>query len=377
VIIMGGNVFTNHDYGQSVKKHTSGSSFVTRNAEEKAISTGKLDPQVNPAEYGVIRYSKPRYIIDEDTGLWKLEVGIPMPIETRLDTTGSMGNNVDKALKVLPKQYNLCSGVLPDFVLQLATGIFGDCDDKFVLCRPKFAYSAERLVERLTLMVPERNGWGNGGEDPHYGLFGAAYLTDTRINKYGLKGYDFTISDEPARDSFRDNQLVRVFGPEVFAKISENGFKIDKNDLPSTKEVVQDLLNRSHAFFIQIDTNPRTTEFWEHVFGKDHVISLLDIDYLPHIQALIVGLTEGTVSMNNAVNFLAENDIADSTAEEMVRSVSHIPIGAQAILKAKINRPLPQKGDLFKEKTDLWPVESKEIKPKEQAPTTEEKIEWL
>lgn len=373
---MGGPVFTDHDYDQSINKHTSGSSFVTKKAEEKAFSTGKLDPQVDPAEYGVIRYSKPRYTTDEETGLFRLEVGIPMPIETRLDTTGSMGNNVDRALKVLPKQYSLCSSVLPDLVLQLATGIFGDCEDNFVLCRPKFAYSAERLVERLTLMAPEGGGHGNGGEDPHYGLFGAAYLTDAKINKYGLKGYDFTISDEPARDSFRQNQLIRIFGPDVFAKVAENGFNIDENDLPSTKEVVRDLLKRSHAFFLQIDKDSRTTMFWKNVFGEDRVISLLDIDYLPHIQALIVGLTEGFLTMNNAADFLKKNGVGNM-AEEIVRSVAHIPIGAQAILRTNIDRPFPQKGDLFKEKTDLWPVEPDVIKLKKEVPTMEKNIKWL
>ena len=378
MVIVGGNPHNDNDYYQSVSKFTSGTSNVTRNAEQKAFSTGKLNFQVDPSEMGVIRLSKAYFVLDEETGLWKLEYGIPMPIETRLDTTGSMGNNVDIALEALPRQYNLCSSVLPEFALQLATGIFGDCDDRFVLCRPKFAHSAERLVERLTLMVPEKQGWGNGGEDPHYGLFGAAYLTDARIDKYGLKGYDFTVSDEPARSDFRKDQLIRIFGPDVFEKVAENGFKIDKNDIPSTQEVVQDLLKRAHAFFIQINYDSNTTVFWKCMFGSDRVVSLHDIKYLPHLQALIVGLTEGNLTMSTASDFLTENGASQPTAERIVRSVAHIPMGAQAILRAKLDKPLPKKGDLFNEKTDIWPVELTDIPPKKKAPTKKkDKIEWL
>ena len=377
MIDMGGNVYTDDDYSRAVSKHTTDSRNITKRAEQRAISTGTLDPQVDPAMNGVIRNSKPRYIHNEKLNLWELEVGIPIPIETRLDTTGSMGDNVDKALTALPQLYKMCSSVVPGLQLQLATGIFGDVQDKFVLCRPKFADSADRLVERLTLMVPERMGGGNGGEDPHYGIFGAAYLTDARINKYGLMGYDFTISDEPARYELIDDQLIRIFGGEVFSKVAENGFKISKTDLPSTKEVIQDLLKRAHAFFIQIDNDTRTTRFWVDVFGKERVVSLSDISYLPHIQAVIVGLTEGFLTLNTAVDFLVNNG-ASNMAEKIVRSVAHIPIGAQAVLRSKMDRSIPKKGDLFREKTDLWPIEDIDIESQQKLPAAKEaNINWL
>jgi hypothetical protein len=39
--------------------------------------------------------------------LWTVTVGLPVPMETRLDTTGSMGHFVDVALEVLPNTYDL------------------------------------------------------------------------------------------------------------------------------------------------------------------------------------------------------------------------------------------------------------------------------
>lgn len=359
MVIMGGNSFTSSDYEVAINKHVSDSSSVTKKAKQEALNTGMLNPLVDPSANGVIHMSKPFYERNEALQLWSLVAGMPMPIETRLDTTGSMHRNVDKAFKALPKLYDLCSSVLPGFDLQLATGIFGDISDKFVLCRPKFAHSADRLVERLTLMVPEGKG-GDSPEDPHYGLFAGAYLTDARISKYGLKGYDFTVTDAAARYELVERQLIRIFGPEVFEKVIENGFNIDKKDLPSTKEVVNDLLKRAHAFCILIDEDNDARRFWNNIFSKDRIVRLPDINYLPHTQAVIVGLTEGTLTMDTAADFLIKNDVREGMAESLVRSVAHIPIGAQELLRLKLDRPLPKDGDLFRERTDLWPVENSE-----------------
>lgn len=378
---MGGNVFTESDYSRSLGRHVRDSSSVTKQAEKEAMTTGKLNPQVDPAEFGVIRQSKPRFVLHE-SDIWELEFGIPMPVETRLDTTGSMGDNVDRAMKALPQQYGLCSTMLPEFVLQLSTGIFGDCEDKFVLCRPKFAYSADRLVERLTLMAPERAGHGNGGEDPQYGLFGAAYLTSAYINKIGLKRYDFTISDEPGRDRLYENQLIRIFGKEVFNRTAENGYVIEANDIPSTHQIVNELLKQAHAFFIEIPGwGHETHYFWTKIYGHDRVIILKNIDWLPHVQAIIIGLTEGSLTLGSAAKFLIEHGTGKKAADEIVRSVAHIPIGAQAELRSNMTRPLPKKGDLFREKNDPWPIGNSELESLRERLSIENesasKIEWL
>lgn len=357
---MGHEVFSRPSYSSSVSFYTSSGKSATSRGHEEVRRTGKLNPLVDPSEYGVIRRSLPRFE-QEPSGLWRLTVGLPVPIEIRLDTTGSMGDNIDRALKVLPETYELSSQVLPGFDVQIAIGIFADCVDDFVLCRPQFEMEAEKIVNQLTLMHPESGGGGNGGEDPQYGLFGAAYLTDSRINKWGLKGYDFTISDEPARDCLSISQLERIFGESVMEKAVENsGFGISKNELPTTEEVVSALLGRAHAFFLEVEGWHResTHRFWTKTFGEDRVVVLPNVDLLPQVQAVIIGLTEGTLSMDDTTPFLTENGVSKSNAERIVRSVSNIPIGAQATLRAKIKKPLPQKGDLFKRKTNLWPCEA-------------------
>lgn len=315
---------------------------------------------MDPAEYSVIRRSLLRFE-EQPNGLFELTVGCSMPIEIRLDTTGSMGDNVDRALKVLADQYDLCSRVLPGYDVHMAIGIFGDCADNFVLCRPQFEMLADKIVHQLTLMNPEHGGAGNGGEDPHYRLFGGAYLVAAYANRIGLKGYDFTISDEPARDNLNERQLVRVFGPDVFDKVKANGFDIDRNNLPSTEEVVQDLLKRAHAFYLEVDGYDRYNAhaFWTRVFGPERVIVLPRIELLPQVQAIIIGLTEGTLSLSDVTGFLTEAKVTKEEAKRIENSVANIPIGAQEVLREGIR--VPQKGDLYRDKTDLWPIDPSEV----------------
>lgn len=361
---MGRSTFSQASYKTATRAFVPDHGPATSRAEQEARITGKLDPLVDPAGYGVIRRSLPRFEERSD-GTWEMTIGTPVPVETRVDTTGSMGGNVDVAIRVLPDAFGLCSDVLPGCDLQMATGIFGDCVDRFVLCRPQFEMEAEKLVKQLTLMVPERNGGGNGGEDPHYGIFGAAYLTAAYINRIELKGYDFTISDEPARYQLDERELKRVFGDEVFEKVKANGFTIDPNNLPSTKEVVQDLLKRAHAFFLEVSGRESTHSFWLDVFGPERVVVLPSTEVLPQVQAVIIGLTEGTLGLDQVTEFLTSNNVSAADAEAILRSVSNIPIGAQAALPNYDRRP--QKGDVFKEKTDLWPMNPSEVADLEPA----------
>lgn len=331
---------------------------VTRIAEVEYRRTGHLDALVDPRGYGVIRPSRMRFDERPD-GLYVVTIGTPVPVETRLDTTGSMGGFVDTAMRNLRDLYLLTQGMLPGCDLQISTGIFGDCEDANVLCRPQFEMDPEKIVHQLQLMTPQRGGAGNGGEDPHYGIFGGAYLIDRYINKIGLKGYDFTVTDEPARRDFDEYQLRRIYGDEVFDKVAENGFEINRRSLPDTKEVVSELLKRAHGFVLSVGDRYNAVRFWQEMYGYERVVVLPNVDYLPHVQALIVGLTEGTLDLAEADSFLANNNVDRYAAREIMRSVVNIPIGAQAELPNYGRRP--QAGDVFRTKTDIWPMDPSEV----------------
>lgn len=370
---MGRGTFSRTAYLKATSDFVPAKGPATYKAEQHARKTGKLNPLVDPAGFGVIRRSL-RRLEQQADGRWLLTVGPPMPIETRLDTTGSMGGNVDVALQVLPNIYELSSEMLPGYDIQIATGIFGDVSDNFVLCRPQFEMEAGKIVEQLTLMVPERDG-GDPDEDPHYGLFGAAYLTDAYINKIGLKGYDFTVSDARARDRLDESQLIRIFGKEVLKKVAENGHQITADDLPTTKEVVQDLLRRAHAFFLQVGESSYVTQYWSRNFGPERVVILPDTELLPQVQAAIIGLTEGSLELANVEKYLRKANVSKEDANMIVRSIANIPIGAQAALPNF--GKLPQKGDLFANKTDLWPVGRLETSDAEGESAEPEGPSWL
>ena len=78
-----------------------------------------------------------------------MTVGCPMDIEVSVDSTGSMGDNVDRAMAALPRTYELCAAMLPGYDPQLALGFFGDVCDEFVLNRPGIDEAVEVLDKWL------------------------------------------------------------------------------------------------------------------------------------------------------------------------------------------------------------------------------------
>ena len=246
---MGRETFSRTAYTRAKSEHTREGESSTKRGEQKVKETGKLDPLVDPAEFGVIRESRIR--LEEGANGFEVNVGTPVPTEYRLDTTGSMGDNVERALRALPSICELTSAVLPGRDPHYCASIFGDICDRFILCRGQFEMLADRMVNQLTLMHPEGGG-GDTPEAPYYGIFGAAYLTKAYIQRIEMKSFDFTITDAPGRDTLVLEHLKRVFGPQVIEKVKENGYQISTRDLPSVREVVQDLKKRAHAFALLV-----------------------------------------------------------------------------------------------------------------------------
>lgn len=325
----------------------------TARAEQQAKRTGKLDPLVDPAGFGVIRLSLPRVEKKKVGGkeMWELLVGTPMPVETRVDTTGSMGGNVDVAVRVLPNAFESWGSVLKGYDVQVATGIFGDVGDQFVLCRPQFEMEALKIVKQLTLMVPEKDG-GDTPEDPDLGIYGGAYLCRHYINRIGLKGYDFTVTDAPGRGRIDPKVVKRVFGDEAYDKVKENGHKVDHRSTIMLEDVWNDLLDRAHAFVLQVGSSREMTEFWTARVGQNRLVKLPSTEFLPQVQGAIIGLTEGTLELSSVHSYLCECNMDKDDASRVTDSLCNIPIGAQAALPnfSKI----PQQGDLFEGKPDVW-----------------------
>ena len=346
----------------------------TKDAERQAIKTGKLQTLVDPSSFGVVRLSLIR-VEETEEHQFKLLVGCSMPIETRLDTTGSMKHVVDVALRVLPDVYECCQAVLPGYDIHIATGIFGDVCDTFPLCRPQFEMIASKICEQLTLMVPEGNG-GDVPEDPDLGIFGGAYLCRHYINRIGLKGYDFTITDAPGRGRIDPKQLKRVYGDEVFEKTSKNGFKFTGDEVFELSEVWNDLLKRAHAFVLLVGGSAK--EWWVECVGNKHVVVIHNIKHVPYIQAVIVGLTEGTLTLDGISEFLSKSNMHEYDIKRIADAVINIPLKAQVKLKNFKKKPV--QGDIFAGKPNVWTDENiwpiGHEKPKPVGATTEEN-DWV
>ncbi len=354
---MGDNRFNHHTYTSFASAVEEEGPSVTMRGEQRHKEGRGLDPLVDPKGYGAIRRSLPR--LEKRGSHFVMLVGPPILKETRFDTTGSMGGNVDLAFKALPDSYRLLHEIknapLGRYDLQIINGIFGDKSDDYILCRSQ-AEMDIKIAEQLTLMVPEKAG-GDSDEDPQYGIFGAAYLTAAHIVQYGLKSYDFTVTDARGRERIEVGQLKRVFGDDVFDRVADNGHKIDSRNVPTTKKAVQDLLKIAHAFLIQVGARGDVYSFWADMYGPERVITVPDVHLLPAVEAAVIGLTEGTIDLQTVKDFLVKGaGLSTSDADSIKRAVAKIPLGAQAALP-NFDR-LPKKGDRFASKTDVWPIGS-------------------
>lgn len=351
---MGDNPGSHEVFEKAHKETTSGGRSSTHAGEQRHKEGKGLHPLIDPKGNGVIRVSK-SWLEPNADGTFYLLRGTAMLEEDRLDTTGSLGGNVDVAMKALPRSYKLTSegprAVLRKYDSQFITAIFGDQVDEYILCRSQAEIDV-RIAEQMSYMVPEKKG-GDETEDPQYGLFGAAYLTYATIKLLGLKSYDFTITDAPARNYVDVHNLKRVFGDEVFEKTKENGYDINPRNLPNTKEIVTDLLKTTHAFVLSF--RGQNAEYWQGIFGPERVVIINDLNLLPEYKAAIIGLTEGTLELSTVESFLIEEAGLDKrTAAEIKRHVAGIPIGAQMMLE-NFDK-LPMRGDIFASKNDLWPI---------------------
>lgn len=318
-------------------------------AEERVRQGRGLDPLVDPSKYGVIRLAKNLLVPDGEEFI--LQFGAAMPVKTDLDTTGSMGGNVDIAFDVLPKVQNLLvqgpNAVLRRYHTQIATGVIQDRGDGYPYQCSQFEPDNE--VERqMGLLFPERNG-GDATEDYQLGLFAAAHLTSTDIVRYGLKGYYFIVGDEIGRESFDRRVLEQVFGQEVMEKAF--GARPPQS-LPSTREVARKVLESWHVFFLQVGSSDKTTAEWSELLGPERVIQLPRTEMLAEVQACIIGLTEGVLDFKNVPEILSANR---TNTQNIMRAVSNIPLGLQTTFE-NFDR-IPAAGARFKNREDIWPMD--------------------
>src|SRR3989344_5268936 len=258
-------------YASRVTEVSARGGTATYEGEDRFRQGMGLDPLIDPSKYDVTRASKS--LLAPEGDVFILKFGVAMPVETDIDTTGSMGKNVDIAFRVQPKVQDLLiqggSAVLRRYHSQIATGVVQDRSDQFPYERSQFEPDNE--VERqMGLLVPERSG-GDNTEDYQIGLFAAAYLTDASITKYGLRGYYFAVGDEIGRDTLDPyGQLLK----KTFGSKTDEVEKVLGNTSARSLRTVnigKILLRNWHGFFLQVGRNRYTTDWWSDTLGKERV----------------------------------------------------------------------------------------------------------
>ncbi len=406
---MGDKPFTTYDYeraasakGISFKTDSEGRRHVTKSVSDAAVQkmreTGRPPYEVDPASLGVIRRSLIRFNPLPD-GTFVCTMGTPIAKASYIDTTGSMGNNNDITMAVLPEYFGVSKEVLPDgqYDLQLAVSIFGDVyHDDFGLCRPQFEMEAEKIVDYVSKMTPERDG-GDWREDPHYAAFAHAYLTDSYLRRAGLKDYFSMTTDAGMHEwGFDANVIEKLFGDGVWKGLAENGHpEITRKNLPSTAEVFNELHAHSHAFVIGVDSvnygdrhepqDPQELGYGEY-FDRNHQLMIADTRCLPVVEAAVIGLTEGTLQPADVKKFLHDHQVSELNIKRVLPGLLRVPFRAQRVLEQEskvLTGPLPKKGDIFANKNDINPIRRAEdvpaeadVQPVKETPV-EDSGDWL
>ncbi|HEY4484464.1 MAG TPA: hypothetical protein VI978_01940 [Candidatus Paceibacterota bacterium] len=323
---------------------TVGGGRATYEGERRAQEGKGLDRLVDPKSFDGGRESN-NLLLPQADGKFLLQFGTAMPVKSDLDTTGSMGNNVDIAFRVLPKKLGLFvqgpNAVLKRYHVQIATGVVQDRDDQFPYQVTQFEPDNE-IDRQMGLLVPNRAG-GDSTEDYQLALYYTGYRTKTAISKYGLRGYNFIAGDQIGRDILGRTVTRRVLGGQV--------------ELPKGFETVQlgkKLLENWHAFYLQVFDTDYVTSWWRQVLGQDRVVILPRTEDLAEVEAVIVGLTEGVLDLKTSVDFLTESGVGKTDAKKIVEAVAGIPLKAQANLK-NFDK-IPMAGAIFASRDDIWPI---------------------
>ena len=200
------------------------------------------------------------------------------PIAIGVDVTGSMGYLSEEIIKnglneLMKKLY--ASQVIPDPQLMFAA--CGDYDDYAPLQVTQFE-SDIRIAEQLLELWLEGHGCGNGGEDYQLLWYFLAKHTDIDcFKKRNIKGFAFTIGDEPVHPVIR---------PETFKKV----FNEDNMETVKTSDVIKMCEEKYNLFHIAIDKGYDVANV---IPGKTILISKSEVSYIPEIIITVICKVKG------------------------------------------------------------------------------------
>ncbi len=264
-------------------------------------------------------------------------------IITALDVTGSMAGVVVTIRDALGNLMNLLLNskfIRDPQMLFLAVGD-ATCDS--VPMQITQFESDNRIVEQLSLVYLEKGGGGQNTESYELGFFAGANLTSIDcFEKRGRKGYYFSIGDEAPYGRVKKGEVKAVFGKTI------------QGDIP-LGEVVGQLREKYHVFHFVPKGSSNYRERWlrdtwvQTLGGGELVIYLERPDTICETMALLIGLNEGTVTLEEGLGIISEKsgqDVADAVREavkDFSNSLKSKPSRSDGEKKKQVSKPEKKK----------------------------------
>ncbi|WP_425806632.1 hypothetical protein ACHOLT_06465 [Desulfitobacterium sp. Sab5] len=215
------------------------------------------------------------------------------PISIGLDVTGSMS----RLLQVVAEKL----GVLVQEILdrnpvtdpQIMFNAIGDAPAGDVAPLQVTQFESDiRIAKQLTELYFEQGGGGNGFESyPLAWYFAARHTKIDCFDKYGRKGFLFTIGDDGYPEKLTQREIQRVFGNVVEA------------DIP-VKEILAEVNRKYEVFHLCMaqggSHRDSDLEKWRELLGE-RAIRVSDYELIPEIIVSILEAMSGK-SIDSVVN---------------------------------------------------------------------------
>ena len=245
-----------------------------------------------------------------------------LAIAVLFDVTGSMGTVPRTLQKKLPKLLGLLKegGYAAD--PQLLFGAIGDATcDRAPLQVGQFE-SDNRMDKDLERILLEGGGGGQKTESYELAMYFMARHTVTDcLEKRGKRGYLFIIGDEMPYPAVKPREVSSWIGDELPQPVG-------------LRNLVAQLTRRWDTYFIlpagaSYAGDGQVLGTWRSLLGQN-VIELADLDAVCETIALIIGLAESVIDLNDGLDDLA--DVGSAAGPVVSRALA--PIGARAALTA-------------------------------------------
>jgi hypothetical protein len=240
-------------------------------------------------------------------------------VAVMLDVTGSMSTLPEIMLNDLPQLHGLLQrkGYLAD--PQVLFGAIGDATcDRVPLQVGQFE-SDNRMDDDLGRLVLEGGGGGQKTESYELALYFFARRTAIDCwEKRRQRGYLFLIGDETAYPKVKADEVRRIIGDDLETSIA-------------VASIVREVAERYHVFYLL----PRAAShggdaevlgFWRRLLGQN-VIELDDVENICETIALTIGLTEGSITLDEGLDHLRETGANTATIQSVSTALRVVPAG--------------------------------------------------